>query len=84
MDWVAIEAPLEVWINRKPATVFMRTLGEDEELVRGFLFNEGIIAGADDVIEIGRSLDALVVITLDWDRGRTVEKMKNHVSTQRK
>ena len=41
MDWVAVEAPLEIRIGPKPATVLMRTPGDDEELVRGFLFSEG-------------------------------------------
>jgi FdhD protein len=32
----------------------MRTPGEDEELVAGFLFSEGIIAGADDLDVVAR------------------------------
>lgn len=54
MDWVAVEAPLEIRIGLKPATVLMRTPGDDEELVRGFLFSEGIIGGLDDITSIGR------------------------------
>jgi FdhD protein len=54
MDWVAVEAPLEIRIGTKPATVLMRTPGEDEELVRGFLFSEGIIASLDDIAALGR------------------------------
>jgi FdhD protein len=53
-DWVAVEAPLEIRIGPKPATVLMRTPGDDEELVRGFLFSEGIIHRLDDIIAIGR------------------------------
>jgi FdhD protein len=52
-DWVAVEAPLEVWIGGQSATVMMRTPGHDEELVRGFLFNEGLIHSIDDVVSIG-------------------------------
>ena len=52
-DWVAAEAPLEVRIGGKPATVLMRTPGNDEELVTGFLFNEGIIASAKNIVSIG-------------------------------
>ena len=51
-DWVAVEAPLEVWIGGQPVTVMMRTPGHDEELVRGFLFNEGMIRSIDDVVSI--------------------------------
>jgi FdhD protein len=53
-DWVAVEAPLEIRIGLKPATVLMRTPGEDEELVRGFLFSEGIVHRLSDIVSIGR------------------------------
>jgi FdhD protein len=49
-DAVAVEAPLEVRMGGKSATVLMRTPGHDEELVRGFLFDEGIIGSLDDVL----------------------------------
>jgi len=54
MDDVALEAPLEVRFGGRPATVLMRTPGHDEELVRGFLFSEGIITRADDVVSMRR------------------------------
>lgn len=54
MDRVAIEAPLELRIAGNPATVLMRTPGDDEELARGFLFNEGIIRLAEDIESITR------------------------------
>ncbi len=54
MDWVAVEAPLEIRIGPKPATVLMRTPGDDEELVRGFLFSEGIITSPDDIVAMVR------------------------------
>ncbi len=57
MDDVATEAPLEVRFAGRPATVLMRTPGHDEELIRGFLFSEGIIAQADDVRSMRRPDD---------------------------
>ena len=42
MDRIAVEAPLELRISGNPATVLMRTPGDDEELARGFLFNESV------------------------------------------
>jgi FdhD protein len=54
VDWVAVEAPLEIRIGGKPATVLMRTPGDDEELVRGFLFSEGIISSAEQILSLGR------------------------------
>jgi FdhD protein len=54
MDAVAVEAPLEIRFAGRPATVLMRTPGHDEELVRGFLFGEGIISRADDILSMHR------------------------------
>lgn len=51
-DAIAVEAPLEVRVGSKPFTVLMRTPGNDEELVAGFLFSEGVIADADDILSI--------------------------------
>lgn len=51
---IAAEAPLEVRLGGVPATVLMRTPGADEELVSGFLFNEGLISGAADVVAFRR------------------------------
>ena len=48
-DWVAVEAPLELRIGNIPATVLMRTPGHDDELVSGFLFNEGVIHSQADI-----------------------------------
>jgi FdhD protein len=49
-DALAVEAPLEVRIGGKPAAVLMRTPGHDDELVAGFLFAEGVIADADELL----------------------------------
>ena len=54
LDCIAVEAPLEVRIGGNSVTVLMRTPGQDEELVRGFLFCEGIITRADDILSMER------------------------------
>jgi FdhD protein len=51
-DALAVEAPLEVRIGGRPVAVLMRTPGHDEELVTGFLFSEGAIADADDILSV--------------------------------
>jgi FdhD protein len=51
-DRLAAEEPLEVRVGGEPLSVIMRTPGADRELVLGFLFSEGIIARAADVLEI--------------------------------
>lgn len=49
VDEVAHEEPLEVQVQGTSVAVLMRTPGHDEELVRGFLLTERVIASLDDV-----------------------------------
>jgi FdhD protein len=59
-DFLAIEDPLEITlvydhnggIVEKKLIVTMRTPGHDEELIHGFLYCEGIIQSAADIVEI--------------------------------
>jgi FdhD protein len=53
-DHLAVEEPLEIRLGGAALSVTMRTPGDDEELVAGFLFSEGVIAGADDLDVIAR------------------------------
>jgi len=53
-DHVAVEEPLEIRIAGVSLAVTMRTPGDDEELVAGFLFSERVIGTADDVDVIAR------------------------------
>jgi FdhD protein len=48
-DAVAVEEPLEIRIDGETIAVTMRTPGADGDLALGFLFSEGMIAGAADV-----------------------------------
>ncbi len=57
VDRVAVEAPLELRFGPRSATVLMRTPGNDEDLVRGFLFTEGLIGSATDVRSLTRPPD---------------------------
>jgi FdhD protein len=54
LDYLAVEEPLEIRLSGINLSVTMRTPGDDEELVAGFLFSEGIIASADDIDVIAR------------------------------
>ncbi|MFI5495509.1 formate dehydrogenase accessory sulfurtransferase FdhD [Actinoplanes sp. NPDC051859] len=49
-DELAAEEPLEIRLRKKPLAVTMRTPGQDIDLALGFLFTEGIIRDADDVV----------------------------------
>src|SRR5438067_1571436 len=51
-DQLAVEAPLEIRTSGKPLTMVMRTPGHDEELVRGFLFTEGLIGRVTDLLKL--------------------------------
>jgi FdhD protein len=53
-DRVAVESPLEIRVGGRPLTVIMRTPGEDEELALGFLYTEGLIDSAADVVGCAR------------------------------
>ena len=50
---MAIEEPLEIRVDGRALAVTMRTPGADEELAVGFLLGEGLIAGRDDVADVG-------------------------------
>ncbi|MGJ8656182.1 MAG: formate dehydrogenase accessory sulfurtransferase FdhD [Akkermansiaceae bacterium] len=51
VDLVAVEEPLQITVDGVPIAVVMRTVGDDADLVMGFLMTEGII---DDVGAVRR------------------------------
>jgi FdhD protein len=51
-DDLAAEEPLEIRIGERPLTVTMRTPGHDFELAAGFLFTEGIVERAEQIVSI--------------------------------
>jgi FdhD protein len=66
-DWLAIEEPLEIRLTFGPLAkrhteslaITMRTPGDDFELVKGFLFSEGIISRISDIDHIQFQADLL-------------------------
>ena len=52
VDYVAKEEPLEVRVNQQSVAVMMRTPGHDQELATGFLYTEGVIEAALEIIDI--------------------------------
>lgn len=77
VDRLAIEAPLEIRFGGRPFTVLMRTPGRDEELVAGFLYSEGLIRDAGQILALGHP-EALLegdcenVIAVELAAGGTV------------
>ncbi|MBV9256905.1 MAG: formate dehydrogenase accessory sulfurtransferase FdhD [Ktedonobacteraceae bacterium] len=57
-DLLTVEEPFEIRIAGRSLAVIMRTPGNDAELAMGFLFTEGIIQSAQDVVKIEDALDA--------------------------
>jgi len=51
-DYLAAEEPLEIRAGRHSLGVTLRTPGDDEELVAGFLFTEGIISRREDLVAL--------------------------------
>ncbi len=74
-DIVAVEEPLQVVVDGRPLAVLMRTPGDDELLVMGFLLTEGIIDKASQARRIdleARDNHAMVFLIddhqCDWER----------------
>jgi len=57
-DYLAAEEPLEMRAGRYSLGVTLRTPGDDEELVAGFLLTEGIISRREDLVELRLPGDA--------------------------
>jgi FdhD protein len=51
-DALAVEEPLEIRVDGEAVATTMRTPGSDADLALGFLFAEGILAGAADVSSV--------------------------------
>jgi FdhD protein len=51
-DYLAAEEPLEIRVGTEPLSVTMRTPGHDLELAAGFLFTEGIVSSADQIVSL--------------------------------
>ena len=69
-DYLAAEEPLEMRAGKYSLGVTLRTPGDDDELVAGFLFTEGIISRREDLVALQMPGDAdternLVRVTLD-------------------
>ncbi len=56
-DFLASEEPLEIRVNGNSVAVTMRTPGHDEDLATGFLFTEGILREATEIVEFVRCRD---------------------------
>ncbi|MFD2257102.1 formate dehydrogenase accessory sulfurtransferase FdhD [Luteolibacter algae] len=65
-DLMVREEPLEIRLDGHPIAVLMRTPGQDEELVKGFLITEGILNHLSQIRKI-RSEENRMLIFLEDD-----------------
>ena len=96
-DLISIEEPLEIslkfkdkekWIT-KSLSITMRTPGHDEDLVRGFLFNEQIIQNIKDIDNIESFGDKVgqyniqnkILVTLNNSQNVNISKIKRDFLT---
>ncbi len=91
-DFISIEEPLEISLKYKDNEKFisrslsitMRTPGNDEDLVRGFLFNEQIIDNIKDIESIESFGDKVgqyniqnkIIVTLNNSKNINISKIK--------
>ncbi len=96
-DLISIEEPLEISIRYKDQdkwstislSITMRTPGHDEDLVRGFLFNEQIIQNLNEIKEIegiGKKVGQFniqnkILITLNNSENINISKIKRDFLT---
>ncbi|MFC4994343.1 formate dehydrogenase accessory sulfurtransferase FdhD [Rubritalea tangerina] len=52
VDSLSGEEPIQITIDGHPIAVVMRTAGDDEELVTGFLLSEGVIQSVDEITRV--------------------------------
>ena len=57
-DELAVEEPLEIWLDGEPLSILMRTPGSDVELVLGLLWAERVITARDQVAGVRISVEA--------------------------
>ena len=96
-DFISIEEPLEISLKYKNQDIWetnslsitMRTPGHDEDLVRGFLFNEQIIENLKDIENIEGFGDKVgqyniqnkIIVTLNNSKNVNIAKIKKDFLT---
>lgn len=87
-DLLAVEEPLEIRLEYGPTgqrkhknlSVTMRTPGSDEDLACGFLFTEGLVRTAGDVVAV-RCFANIATVVLSPDLVVDLQKLERHFYT---
>ncbi|OGQ26046.1 MAG: hypothetical protein A2138_19130 [Deltaproteobacteria bacterium RBG_16_71_12] len=85
-DQVAHEEPLEIQVDGASLVVLMRTPGADEDLVRGFLLTEHIVASLDQIAGLQHCTtvpdpeaeDNVMLVRLRPDVRLDLERLRRH------
>ena len=88
-DFLAIEEPLEIHVEYGPEhqriskslSVTMRTPGADEDLVRGFLFTEGIIRRNAEINALQALGENRILARLDSNASFEIQRLERHFYT---
>lgn len=88
-DTLVVEEPLEIRLafgagaarQRRSVAVTMRTPGDDADLAAGFLFTEGLIASADQVLAIKQLDDNTLLAELHPGVTVDLERLTRHLFT---
>ncbi len=84
-DFISIEEPLEMNLRFKikddwqieNLSITMRTPGNDEDLIRGFLFNERIVENIDQILKIEKKGDQVGDYNIQNKIEATINDVKN-------
>ncbi|MBZ5609326.1 MAG: formate dehydrogenase accessory sulfurtransferase FdhD [Acidobacteriia bacterium] len=79
-DLLPVEEPLEIRLCDRTVSITMRTPGQDLELAAGFLFTEGIVEGAHQILDIQSSKNT-VTVALKADVEIDFERLERHFYT---
>jgi len=82
-DVLAVEEALEIRLGDRSLSITMRTPGNDFELVAGFLYSEGMISDAGEILSMGHVGDRgdTVVVELVGEPRTPAQPQRNFVMT---
>lgn len=81
-DRIVVEEPLEIRIGGRAVSITMRTPGDDLELAVGFLFSEGILRSASDLVRVESVEENAVDIELaPGTNAAALARLERHFTT---
>ena len=72
-DLLAVEEPLAIVVNGQTLALTMRTPGHDSDLARGYLYTEGVIDAADQILSTASEANTILV---ELEPGTDIEQVR--------